>query len=107
MKFDEGKAGFGNGTVVMVVVAEDADTRGDFHLGGVGIGDVSREEDFGGPRRETFDAVHFFCLPLSYDPAVKPVVAAEAFGIAELHALFQRPAEEEDRKSTRLNSSHS
>ena len=95
MKFDEGEAGIGNGAVVMVLVTEDADAGGDFHLGIVGIGDVFKEEDLGGPCRQPFDFNEFFRFLGGYDPAVLSVVATEAFGIAELHAQLERPAKEE------------
>ena len=95
MKFDEGETGIGDGAVVMVLVAEDADAGGEFHLGVVGIGDVLQQEYFCGQRRERFDFAWLFRFVAGYNPAVTGVVAANAFGIAELHALFQGPAEEE------------
>lgn len=95
MKFDEGEAGSGDGAVVMVLVADDADAGGDFHFGIVGIGAVFKEEDLGGPRRQPPDFNEFLRFLGGYDPAVLSVVAAEAFWIAELHARLERPAKEE------------
>src|SRR5690242_5887019 len=94
MKFDEAEVRLGDGSVVMVVVAEDTDARRDFYLGVVGIGCELQNGDFGGPWRQTLDLSQFFRLLRRDDPAVMSVVAPKAFGIAELHTLFQRPAEE-------------
>jgi hypothetical protein len=47
MKLNEGEGRLGNGAVMMILIAEDADAGRDFHLSVVGIGDVLQEEDFG------------------------------------------------------------
>src|ERR1700746_2388433 len=95
MKFDESETGFGHDAMVMVLIAEDTDAGREFDFGVVWIGDVLQEEDFSGQRRERFDFAWLFRFVAGYNPAVKGIVATKAFGIAELHALFQRPAEEE------------